>query len=143
MTRRACEEFHIPGVDASRLEPASSLMLHQTDRATSSEREVAPFLAEGDAAHAHAAVLRHQQPIAGIDADAALTGMTARVAAVDGDLATLDISYPLLGQTVNFQMELIRRDGRWYSADAVRKAEAELAQPLPAAGPTPVAQPAA
>ena len=28
-------------------------------------------------------------------------------------------------------------------ADAVRKAEAELAQPLPAAGPTPVAQPAA
>ncbi len=81
--------------------------------------------------------------IYGIDGDAALVGMTARVAAADGDLATIDISYPLLGQTVNFQMELIRRDGRWYSADAVRKAEAELAQPLPAAFAPAAAKPAA
>lgn len=75
--------------------------------------------------------------IYGIDGDAALAGLTARVAALDGDIATIDVSYPLLGETVNFQMELIRRDGRWYSADAVRKAEAELAQPLPAAAPLP------
>jgi len=53
----------------------------------------------------------------------------------------MDVSYPLLGKTVNFQMQLLRRDGRWYSADAVRSAEAELAQPLPA--PAPALAPAA
>ena len=36
----------------------------------------------------------------------------------------------LLGKPVQFQMQLLRRDGRWYSADAVRHAEAELARPL-------------
>lgn len=79
--------------------------------------------------------------IYGIDGDAALAGVTARVAALDGDVATMDVSYPLLGKTVNFQMQLLRRDGRWYSADAVRSAEAELAQPLPA--PAPALAPAA
>jgi len=42
--------------------------------------------------------------IYGIDGDAALAGVTARVAALDGDVATMDVSYPLLGETVNFQM---------------------------------------
>jgi hypothetical protein len=81
--------------------------------------------------------------IYGIDGDAALAGVTARVAGLDGDIATIDVSYPLLGKTVNFQMELIRRDDRWYSADAVRKAEAELAQPLPATIAPAPAKPAA
>jgi hypothetical protein len=81
--------------------------------------------------------------IYGIDADAALAGVTARVAGLDGDVATMDVSYPLLGKTVNFQMELIRRDGRWYSADAVRSAEADLAQPLPAPAAAIPAKPAA
>lgn len=73
----------------------------------------------------------------GLDADAALAGVQARVVAVDGDRATLEVSYPLLGQTVKFDLQLLRRDGRWYSANAVRNAELELAQPLVAAEAAP------
>ena len=73
--------------------------------------------------------------IYGLDADAALAGVQAKVISAEGDLATLQVSYPLFGQTVQFELQLLRRDGRWYSADAVRSAEAELAQPLTASRP--------
>jgi hypothetical protein len=69
----------------------------------------------------------------GLDIDRALDGVQAKVVAAEGDLATMEVSYPLLGQTVQFELQLIRRNGRWYRADAVREAEAELAQPLPTA----------
>jgi hypothetical protein len=69
----------------------------------------------------------------GLDIDTALAGVQAKVVAADGELATLEVSYPLLGQTVQFETQLIRRNGRWYRADAVRDAEAELALPLPSA----------
>ena len=69
----------------------------------------------------------------GVDADAALDGVQAKVESVEGDVATMHVSYPLFGQQIAFDMELLRRDGRWYPADAVRDAEAELARPLPAA----------
>ena len=42
-------------------------------------------------------------------------------------MRTVEVSYPLLGQSVRFEMELLRRDGRWYSYDAVTGAEADLA----------------
>jgi hypothetical protein len=71
----------------------------------------------------------------GVDGDAALDGIEAKVESVEGDIATMHVSYPLFGQQIAFDMELLRRDGRWYPADAVRKAEADLAQPLPAAAP--------
>lgn len=71
--------------------------------------------------------------IYGVDVDAALAGVEAKVIAVRGEVATLEVSYPLLGNTVKFKLDLIRRDGRWYSADAVRSAEAELARPPAAA----------
>lgn len=71
--------------------------------------------------------------IYGLDADASLAQVQARVKAVDGPVATMEVSYPLLGKTVRFEMELLRRDGRWYSADAVRNAEQALVSP---AGPT-------
>ena len=73
--------------------------------------------------------------IYGIDGDAALDGVDITLTDVDGDLATMQVGYPLLGKTVKFEMTLIRRDGRWYSADAVRSAETRLAQPLVAAVP--------
>lgn len=73
--------------------------------------------------------------IYGLDADASLAGVQARVVSVEGDLATLEVSYPFLDRTVKFDMQLIRRDGRWYNADAVREAEAELAKPLVALQP--------
>jgi len=70
----------------------------------------------------------------GLDADASLSAVQAKVVAASGDSATMEVSYPLFDKTVRFEMELVRRDKRWYSADAVRKAEAELAHPLPARG---------
>lgn len=68
----------------------------------------------------------------GLDSDAALAKVEVKLAAVNGDVATLDVSYPLLGKTVSFQLDMIRRDDRWYSADAVRDAEAELAKSVAA-----------
>jgi hypothetical protein len=70
--------------------------------------------------------------IYGVDANASLAAVQARVLSASGDTATMEVSYPLLGQTVRFQMELLRRDGRWYPADSVRAAEADLARPLTA-----------
>ena len=64
----------------------------------------------------------------GVDVDQSIDRLGARVVDVDGDVATLEVSYPLLGKTIRFPMHLLRRDGRWYSADAVRAAEAELAR---------------
>lgn len=66
--------------------------------------------------------------IYGLDADASLSQVEARLVSAESDLATMEVSYPLLGKPVKFQMQLLRRDGRWYSADAVRHAEAELAR---------------
>ena len=65
----------------------------------------------------------------GVDTDAALDRLDARVVDVEGDVATMEVSYPLLGKTIRFPMQLLRRDGRWYSADAVREAEEDLARP--------------
>ena len=53
----------------------------------------------------------------------------------DGDTATMTVRYPLLGKTVEFQMQLLRRDGRWYSADAVHAAEARIAAAARPASP--------
>ena len=78
-------------------------------------------------------VLRALKDIAkvyGLDADASLAEVQARVVDAQGDSATMEVSYPLLGKQVRFEMEMLRRDKRWYPADAVRKAEAELATPL-------------
>jgi hypothetical protein len=75
--------------------------------------------------------------IYGLDADASLAAVQARVIAVDGDVATMEVSYPLLGQTVKFELKLLRRDGGWFSADAVRVGEAELVRPLRAAPAAP------
>ena len=76
--------------------------------------------------------------IYGLDADASLSEVQARVVSANGDSATMEVTYPLLGKTVRFEMELLRRDKRWYPADAVHKAEDELARP-PAAAPAPAA----
>jgi hypothetical protein len=71
--------------------------------------------------------------IYGVDADASLSKVQAKVVSASGDTATMEVSYPLFDKTVKFEMELLRRDKRWYPADAVRKAESELAHPLPGA----------
>ena len=70
--------------------------------------------------------------IYGLDLDESLAAVDAKVLSAQGEQATMEVSYPLFGKTVRFEMELLRRDGRWYPADAVRKAELDLARPLSA-----------
>jgi hypothetical protein len=74
--------------------------------------------------------LKEVAKIYGLDVDASLGAVQAKVVAASGDSATVEVSYPLLGKTVRFEMEMLRREKRWYPADAVRKAEAELARPV-------------
>lgn len=64
----------------------------------------------------------------GLDIDKSLDGMKAELVSTEGDQATVKVSYPLLDKTVSFEMALVRRDEAWYSAEAVRQAEAELAE---------------
>lgn len=66
--------------------------------------------------------------IYGLDLDAMLDGVAAELVAAEGDTATVKVSYPLQGKTVAFEMDMVRRDGAWYGASAVRDAEAELAE---------------
>lgn len=74
--------------------------------------------------------LKQMARVYGIDANGSLASLQARLIDAKDDHATVEVSYPLLGQSVRFEMGLLRRDGRWYSADAVAQAEADLAKPL-------------
>jgi hypothetical protein len=74
--------------------------------------------------------------IYGLDIDASLAGVQAKVLSASGDSATMEVSYPLLGKSVHFEMQLLRRKGRWYPADTVRKAERDLSTPLQGATPS-------
>lgn len=72
----------------------------------------------------------------GLDFDRSLDGIEARLVSSEGDRATVRVRYPLLDRTHDFEMAMVRRDGRWYSADAITVAEAELAE-FDASGATP------
>ncbi len=63
-----------------------------------------------------------------LDLDVMLAGMAAELVSAEGDTARVKVSYPLQGKTVSFQMDMLRRDGAWYGAAAIRDAEAELAE---------------
>lgn len=63
-----------------------------------------------------------------LDLDRALDGVRAELVSAQGDLARVTVSYPLLDKTVSFEMEMMRRGDGWYIAQAVRDAEAELAE---------------
>jgi len=64
----------------------------------------------------------------GLDLDRSLDGVQAELLSAQGDSARVKVSYPLLDRTVSFEMEMLRRDDAWYSAEAIRAAEAELAE---------------
>lgn len=64
----------------------------------------------------------------GLDLDRSLDGLEAELVSSEGDTAVVKVSYPLLDKSVSFEMEMLQRDGGWYSAEAVRQAEAELAE---------------
>ncbi|QOW19386.1 hypothetical protein INQ41_12355 [Lysobacter ciconiae] len=71
----------------------------------------------------------------GLDINATLDGAQVRLIEQTGDTAQVSLSYPLAGATVDAQIALERRDGRWYLSNLLRHAEQEAAAPSPAATP--------
>lgn len=63
-----------------------------------------------------------------LDLDRALDGVKAELVSAEGNTAQVKVSYPLLEKTVSFEMEMVRVGDGWYSAQAMRDAEAELAE---------------
>lgn len=69
----------------------------------------------------------------GLDLDASLRGMEARLLEQTGDTARLRLRYTLAGRGIDAIVPAVRIEGHWYLADFVRRAEASLAAG-PAAG---------
>lgn len=67
----------------------------------------------------------------GLDFDKALAGAHITLAEQTGDRARLRVQYTLAGQAIDAFVQMERRDGRWYLADLLRRAEAEANAPLP------------
>lgn len=65
--------------------------------------------------------------IYGLDLNRSLESVKAELVASSGDTATVKVSYPLLDRQHTFEMAMVRRDGGWYSAQAIADAEADLA----------------
>lgn len=63
----------------------------------------------------------------GLDVDASLRGMDARLLEQTGDSARLRLRYTLAGRAIDAIVPVVRIDGHWYLADFVRRAEASLA----------------
>ena len=68
-----------------------------------------------------------------LDFDAALEGMEAELVSSEGDQARVKVTYPLLDESISFEMDMQRVGEGWYSADAIRQAEADLAEAGPEA----------
>ncbi|GAB2665529.1 hypothetical protein [Arenimonas aestuarii] len=77
----------------------------------------------------------------GMDLDASLDGVEADLVSREGDQARVKVTYPLLGETISFEMDMQRVGEGWYSADAIRQAEADLAEAGPDTAVTPSAAP--
>jgi hypothetical protein len=65
--------------------------------------------------------------IYGLDVDKALASVSASEVSRDGDTARVKVSYTLLDKPISFEMDMLQRDGRWYSASGITRAETALA----------------
>ncbi|HWS77910.1 MAG TPA: hypothetical protein VN205_05970 [Thermomonas sp.] len=63
----------------------------------------------------------------GLDIDASLRGMDARLLEQTGDRARLRLRYPLAGRDIDAIVPVVRIDGHWYLADFVQRAQGSLA----------------
>ena len=68
-----------------------------------------------------------------MDLDASLEGVEAELLSSEGDQARVKVTYPLLDESISFEMDMQRVGEGWYSADAIRQAEADLAEAGPEA----------
>lgn len=71
--------------------------------------------------------LKNTGKLYGMDVDAALAGVQAEVVEGGAERARLAVSYPMFGRRMEFEMDMERHDGRWYSADAIAAARRRLA----------------
>ena len=65
----------------------------------------------------------------GFDTDKMLDSVKAEKKSESGDTAVVTVSYTLLDTPVTADVNMIKRDGRWYSADLVKSVEDSLAKP--------------
>ena len=63
----------------------------------------------------------------GLDIDASLRGMDARLLEQTGDSARLRLQYSLGSREIDAIVPAVRIDGHWYLADFVKRADASLA----------------
>ena len=82
--------------------------------------------------------LRSALAVYGFDTDKALASVDAKKKSETGDTAVVTVTYTLLDTPVTADIDMVKRDGRWYSADAVKNVENMLAKPVgaPASPPT-------
>ena len=70
----------------------------------------------------------------GLDLDASLDGLQAELVSSEGDQATVKVTYPLLDREISFETTMRKVGEGWYDAEAIRQAEAELAEAAHATG---------
>ena len=114
---------------------ALSRTARQLDLPTLDQARALPMLPALEKGGVALAGLKEVGRAYGLDLDRSLDGVQAELVSSEGDTARVKVSYPLLDKTVSFDMELLRRDNAWYSAEAIRQVEAELAEAD--AGPAP------
>ncbi|WP_222565425.1 hypothetical protein [Novilysobacter antarcticus] len=71
----------------------------------------------------------------GLDIDGALDGAQIRLIEQTGDTAQVSLAYTLAGETIDAQIMLERREGRWYLSNLLRHAQEQAATPSPLATP--------
>lgn len=81
--------------------------------------------------------LRKTMAVYGFDTDKAFASVKVVKKSEDGDKAVVTVSYTLLDTPVTADVAMVKRDGRWYSADLVKSIEDSLtnkpAEPAPTA----------
>ncbi|MBB5014138.1 hypothetical protein [Rehaibacterium terrae] len=66
----------------------------------------------------------------GFDIDRALDSVRVEPVSENGDRARVRVHYTLFDKPMSFEVEMVRIDGGWYSADAVAGTRAQLDAPL-------------
>ena len=74
--------------------------------------------------------LRDVLAVYGFDTGKALASVNATKKSETGDAAVVAVSYTLMDVPVTFDVNMVKRDGRWYSADAIKNVENMLAKPV-------------
>ena len=83
--------------------------------------------------------LREVLAVYAFDTDKALASVTATKKSEAGDAAVVSVSYTLMDVPVTFDVNMVKRDDRWYSADAIKNVENMLAKPVGASPASPMA----